>query len=179
MPVPEKRSSDELLQPGGLARATDEIERAPERIAVVVETLTDAQLRYKPNPKKWSALEILAHLADVELIYGFRLRQIIAQPGSTLTPIDQDAWANALDYPSARVSEILERYRCVRRANVALLHRLTTADLSKAAFHPEYGGGFTLADLITFMRQHDPNHLSQIERLREQSTKQPGAEPVP
>ncbi|HKD91296.1 MAG TPA: DinB family protein [Terriglobales bacterium] len=179
MAVPQKPSSDELLQPGELARAIDEIERAPEQIAAVVATLTDAQLRYKPNPKKWSALEILAHLADVELIYGFRLRQIIAQPGSTITPIDQDAWANALDYRSACVSEILEPYRCVRRANVALLHRLTTTDLGKAAFHPERDGDFTLADLIAFMRQHDPNHLRQIERLREQSATQSRAEQAP
>ena len=179
MAVPEKGSTNELLQPGELVRATDEIERAPEQIAAMVETLSDAQLRYKPNPKKWSALEILAHLADIELVYGVRLRQIIAQPGSTITPIDQDAWANALDYRSACVSEILEPYRCVRRANVALLHRLTTTDLGKAAFHPERDGDFTLADLIAFMRQHDPNHLRQIERLREQSATQSRAEQAP
>src|SRR5215472_390957 len=176
MAVPEKGSTNELLQPGELARATDEIEHAPEQIAAMVETLSDAQLRYKPNPKKWSALEILAHLADIELVYGVRLRQIIAQPGSTIAPIDQDIWANALDYASSRVPELLERYRCVRRANVALLKRLTTADLGKAAFHPEYEGDFTLADLIVFMRRHDPNHLRQIERLREQSINNPGAE---
>jgi uncharacterized damage-inducible protein DinB len=170
MAVPEKGFSQELFEPGELARAIDEIARGPEPVIAAVTELSDAQLRFKPNPKKWSALQILAHLADVELIYGFRLRQILAQPGSTLTPIDQDAWANTLDYEEAKVPDLVDRYRSLRCANVALLRRLTVKDLGKAAFHPEYDGDFTLADLITFMRRHDPNHLKQIERLKQQAS---------
>lgn len=169
MPVPEKAPAQDLFAAGELNRAIDEIERGPESVIAAVKALPEAKLYFKPNSKKWSALEIMAHLADVELVYGFRLRQIIAQPGSTLAPIDQDAWANSLDYQAANLDDLIERYRCVRRANVALLRRLTIGDLKKAAFHPEYEGDFTLADLITFMRRHDPNHLRQIERLKEQA----------
>lgn len=169
MAVPEKGLSNELFQPGELKLAVDEIERGADAVTAAVKALSESQLRFKLNPKRWSALEIMAHLADIELVYGFRMRQIIAQPGSTLAPIDQDAWANTLDYQAAQLPDLIERYRCVRRANIALLRRLTIADLQKAAFHPEYEGDFTLADLITFMRQHDPNHLRQIERLKQQA----------
>ncbi|MBV8207404.1 MAG: DinB family protein [Acidobacteria bacterium] len=169
MAVPEKGLSADLYEPGGLARAVDEIANAPAAIVAAASGLTDAELRYKPSPEKWSALEILAHLADIELVYGFRLRQIIAQPYSTLAPVDQDAWSRTLGYGSAAVSELMERYVCLRRANVALLRRLTSADLRQSAFHPEYDDSFTLADLVTFMRRHDPNHLAQIERLKQQA----------
>jgi hypothetical protein len=168
MQVPEKVFSNALNNAAELARALDEIEHGPEPVIAAVSALSESQLRFKPDPKKWSALEILAHLADIEIVYGFRLRQILAQPGSTLTPIDQDAWAARLDYSSANPCDLIERYRCLRRANLALLRKLTVADLAKAAFHPEYDGDFSLADLVTFMRGHDANHLRQIERLKQQ-----------
>src|SRR5205823_11527081 len=131
-----------------LARAIDEIERNPKAVIAAVQDLAAAVLRYKPNPQKWCVLEIVAHLADVELVYGFRLRQIMAQPGSAITPIDQDEWARALNYTDAFVPELIERYLINRRANVRLLRRLQIADLTKAAYHPEYDGDFSLADLL-------------------------------
>jgi DinB superfamily len=172
MPVPERMSPGVVWDAAELARAVDEIERNPEAVVAAVQGLDASVLRYKPNPQKWCILEILAHLADVELTYGFRMRQIIAQPGSTITPIDQDEWARALNYMDSTVAELLERYRVNRRTNVRLLRRLQVADLAKAAYHPEYERDFSLADLLKFMRGHDPNHLHQIERLKAQAKTQ-------
>jgi len=172
MPVPERMSPGVVWDAAELARAVDEIERNPEAVIAAVQDLDASVLRYKPNPQKWCVLEIMAHLADVELVYGFRLRQIIAQPGSIITPIDQDEWARALNYTNASVPELIELYRVNRRANVRLLRELTVADLTKAAYHPEYEGDFSLADLLKFMRGHDPNHLRQIERLKAQAKAQ-------
>jgi hypothetical protein len=165
MPLPERQGAAVQWDAVELARAVDEIERNPEKVIALVQSLDDATLRHKSDPKKWCALEIMAHLADVELVYGYRLRQIYAQPGSTIAPIDQDGWARQLGYMQQSAPELIERYRTNRRANVRLLRRLTVADLKKSAWHPEYNEHFTLADLLTFMRRHDPNHLGQIERL--------------
>jgi hypothetical protein len=172
MPVPERMSPDVISDSAELAHAVDEIERNPGTVIAAVQGLDDATLRYKPNPQKWCILEILAHLADVELVYGYRLRQIIAQPGSTIAPIDQDEWARSLYYLDSSVPELIERYRVNRRANVRLLRRLKAEDLNNAAYHPEYDGDFSLADLLKFMRGHDPNHLRQIERLKAQAKTQ-------
>jgi uncharacterized damage-inducible protein DinB len=172
MPVPERTSPGIVWDAAELARAIEEIERNPDAVIAAVQNLDDRTLRYKPNPQKWCILEILAHLADVELVYGYRLRQIIAQAGSTIAPIDQDEWARALNYMDSQVPELIERYRVNRRANLRLLRRLTVADLNKAAYHPEYDGDFSLADLLKFMRGHDPNHLRQIERLKAQAKTQ-------
>ena len=169
MAVPEKKLSGDLANPAVLAAALEQIERGPETIAAAISGASPRALRFKPSPQKWCALEILAHLADVELVYGFRLRQIVAQPGSTITPIDQDAWAARLSYMEAEPAVLLERLRVNRRANISLLRKLNAADLGKSAFHPEYQGDFTLADLLAFMRAHDPNHLKQIQRLLEQA----------
>src|SRR5215470_14324655 len=92
-----------------LTRAVDEIEHNPDAVIAAVQALDEHTLRYKPSPNKWSALEIMAHLADVELVYGFRLRQIYAQPGSTIAPIDQDGWSRVLWYTEQSVPELIER----------------------------------------------------------------------
>jgi hypothetical protein len=164
MPLPERQIPDVKWDAAELARAVDEIERNPDAVIAVVQSLDEQALRYKPAPDKWSALEIMAHLADVEIIYGFRLRQIFVQPGSTIAPVDQDGWAEKLGYLEQSLPELIERYRVNRRANVRLLRRLTVEDLDKSAWHPEYNDNFRLADLLKFMRGHDPNHLGQIQQ---------------
>ena len=68
-------------------------EKSPKEIALAVSGLPDQVLRYKPSPEKWCVLEVLGHLADVEIIYGHRLRQMLADAKPVIAPIDQDAWA--------------------------------------------------------------------------------------
>ncbi len=142
------------------------LERNPDRIAAAVADLDDATLRHKPAPDKWCILEILAHLADVEIIYGYRLRQAIADKEPTFAPIDQDDWARNLGYTQVQPSECLAVYQTNRRANLRLLRRLKTEHLGKGGFHPELSRKFTLAELVERMAKHDPNHLEQIERLK-------------
>jgi uncharacterized damage-inducible protein DinB len=165
MPLPERETPAIHWDEAELARAVDEIERNPEKVIAFVRSLDDATLRHRAHLNKWCALEIMAHLADVELIYGFRMRQIYVQPGATIAPVDQDGWARSLHYLQQNVPELIERYRVNRRANVQLLRRLTLDDLKRSAWHPEYDDEFSLADLLKFMRGHDLNHLAQIQRL--------------
>ena len=170
--LPERQTPDVHWDAAELQRAIDEIERNPEKVIAFVQSLDPATLRHRSDPKKWCALEIMAHLADIELVYGFRMRQIYVQPGSTLAPIDQEAWARSLHYLEQSVPELLERYRVNRCANVHLLRKLTLEDLKKSAWHPEYNDDFSLADLLKFMRGHDLNHLAQIERLAQHARAQ-------
>src|SRR3970282_1922250 len=69
---------------------------APAKLARAVRGLRPAQLRRRPRPGKWSVQEIVAHLADTELVYGFRLRMMLAQSGCPLQAYDQDQWAETL-----------------------------------------------------------------------------------
>lgn len=145
----------------------DAIERGPALVASAATGVDDRMLRFKPAPDKWCILEILGHLADIEVLYGYRMRQMLADREPTIAPIDQDDWARNLGYMEGAPSEFLAAYQAARRANIRLLRRLEATDLAKGAFHPEKGRKVTLEELIGMMVIHDPNHAKQVERLKE------------
>jgi len=152
-----------------LREKIDAIERGPALVVAAAEGADDRTLRYKPAPDKWCILEILGHLADIEVLYGYRMRQMLADREPTLAPIDQDDWARNLGYLEGTPSDFLAAYQAARRANLRLLRRLEATHLAKVAFHPEKGRKVTLEELIGMMVIHDPNHAGQIERLKQQA----------
>lgn len=149
------------------------IERGPHEMALAVEGANDATLHYKPAPDKWSILEVLGHLADAEIVYGYRIRQVIADKQPTFAPIDQDDWARHLDYASASPSELLALYAASRRGNLRVLNLVSPDQLERGGYHPELGRQVTLAEWIDRVRRHDANHLAQIERLKREASGSP------
>jgi hypothetical protein len=144
----------------------DSAEKSPREIAAAVSGLSDRVLHYKPSPEKWCVLEILGHLADVEIIYGYRLRQMLADTKPVIAPLDQDAWARNLNYLDSPPSELVAFYGFARHHNLRLVRSLNPSDLSKSAFHPEMEREVTVADLVERMGGHGFAHLQQIERLK-------------
>jgi hypothetical protein len=122
------------------------------------------KLRKKPAPGKWSAGEILAHLADCEIVTGWRLRQILAAPGTALQPFDQEAWAVAGHYEKRDPRKSLEQFRSTREGNLALLKSLTPAQWKQHGMHAERGVE-TIEHIVRLMAGHDINHLGQVERI--------------
>src|SRR5207244_13568129 len=78
----------------------DAAEKSPKQIAAAVSGLPDKTLRYKPAPDKWCILEILAHLADIEILYAHRIRQMLADKKMVIAPIEQYDWTRNLGYMS-------------------------------------------------------------------------------
>src|SRR5437899_9419797 len=144
----------------------DAAEKSPKQIAAAVSGLPDKTLQYKPSPDKWCIHEILAHLADAEIIYAYRVRQMLADKKPVIAPIDQDDWARNLGYMETPPAELIAVYGLNRHANLRLLQRLQPEDLEKSAFHPETKKDFTVAELIARMAMHGANHLAQIEKLK-------------
>ena len=100
----------------------DAAEKSPKEIAAAVSFLPEEVLRYKPSPDKWCVLEILGHLADIEIVYGYRLRQMLADQKPVIAPMDQDAWAGNLGYmeaPARRNSRVLWHCAPPQSENVA------------------------------------------------------------
>ena len=149
-----------------LKKHLEAAEKSPKEIAAAVSGVSEQILRYKPSPDKWCVLEILGHLADVEIIYGYRLRQMLADTKPVIAPLDQNAWASNLNYLDAPPSELVAFYGLARHHNLRLLRNLKTSDLSKSAFHPEIQLEVTVADLVERMGGHGAAHLQQIERLK-------------
>ena len=154
-----------------LKKHLEAAEKSPKEIAAAVSGLPPATLRYKPAPEKWSILEILGHLADIEIVYAYRLRQMLADEKPVIAPMDQDAWARNLGYMDTPAPELVALYGLNRHHNLRLLRRLKPADLEKSAFHPEHQKDVTVARLIEMMAGHGTNHLEQIERLKREAGK--------
>lgn len=155
-----------------LAKHIAEAEKSPKQIAAAVSGLTDKTLRYKPAPDKWCILEMLAHLADMEILYAYRMRQMLADKDPVIAPIDQDAWARNLGYLECSPPELVALYGLNRHATLRLLRRLKAGDLEKSARHPELNRPVTLAEYVGMMSRHGANHLAQIEKLKAQSHEQ-------
>jgi len=154
-----------------LKKHLDAAEKSPKEIAAAVSGLSPAVLRHRSDPAKWCILEILAHLADIEIVYGYRLRQMLADAKPVIAPMDQDAWATNLGYLDASVPELVALYGLNRHHNLRLLRRLKTGDLEKSAFHPEYQKEVTVARLLEQIAGHGLNHLAQIEKLKKEAGK--------
>jgi uncharacterized damage-inducible protein DinB len=141
-------------------------EKNPRQIAAAVSGLPDKVLRYKPAPEKWSILDVLGHIADIEIVYAYRLRQMLADSQPAIAPMDQNAWAQHLGYLETPAPELIAVYGLIRLHNLRLLRRLKPGDLEKGAFHPELERQFTVAELIERIAKHGASHLGQIEKLK-------------
>ena len=76
-----------------LKKHLDAAEKSPKEIAAAVSGLPDKNMRYKPSADKWCILEVLGHLADIEIVFAHRFRQMLADTKPVIAPMDQDAWA--------------------------------------------------------------------------------------
>ena len=123
-----------------------------------------AKLRKRPAPDKWSVAEIMAHLADSEIVTSFRLRQILGAPGAPIPAYDQEAWAKACRYEKRDARKALEEFRVLREANLALLKSLKPEQWQDHGMHSERGAE-TIERLVTLIAGHDLNHTQQIERI--------------
>lgn len=139
-----------------------EIRNTPSRLEGLVHSLSNDRLTASPAPGKWSARDILSHLADVEVAFGFRLRQALAEDHHVIQPFDQDGWAKT--YSNYDAHAALAAFRAFRLWNLALIDGLKPGDFARPVNHPERGE-MTLRTVIETMAGHDHNHLRQIESL--------------
>jgi uncharacterized damage-inducible protein DinB len=132
------------------------------RLHQLTTHLTDEQLNQAPAPGKWSIREILAHLADCELVFSFRLRQTLAEDHAIIQPFDQERWAQR--YAAYDVVAAFALFQAARNWNLRLLTTITEADRHRPTTHPERGT-MTFWTIIETMAGHDINHLQQLDRL--------------
>lgn len=139
--------------------------KAPEILAALIEGLSEEQLSHRPAPGKWSIREIVAHLADDELVGGYRMRLILSAPGTEVQAFDQDVWARTGRYSTLDINDSLALYRTLRFANLKLLQSLTEAEWDMFGVHAERGVE-SLRDIAMYFAGHDINHFQQIESIR-------------
>ena len=136
----------------------------PRAIERLVRGASRAALTRRPAPGKWSVAEIVAHLADDELVAAFRIRMILESPGIALQAMDQDVWAEKGRYSRRNLKTSLELFRALRKANLDLFKSLAAAEWKMAGVHEERGVE-TIQDIAEHYAGHDVNHLQQIRRI--------------
>lgn len=141
---------------------------AANLLADLIREVSDEDLRRAPEPDKWSITEILAHLADDEIVTCWRYRQMIESPGCTLAGFDQDAWAIMGRYTASNPADSLRLFQLLREANLRLLQGLTPAQWDCWGVHAERGR-ISVRDLARHMAGHDMNHIDQIRRILRRS----------
>ena len=145
-------------QPLAVQRATA---RKLERLIKGVST---AKLRKRPAPEKWSVSEIVAHLADSELVGAFRMRLILGTPGTPIVPYDQDQWLISGHYHKRDPRKSVEQFRVLREGNLALLKSLKPEQWKHYGMHAERGRE-SIDKIVRMFAGHDINHLRQIEAI--------------
>ncbi len=151
---------------GGLP-PNEVITDTPKRIAELLARLGPAGLERSYAPGKWTAREIVCHLADTEIAFAFRLRQTVSEPHHIIQPFDQDAWAK--NYRSIPASAAAATFSAIRNWNLAFMEAVGPEARSKPVTHPERGD-MTFQTILETMAGHDRNHLRQLETIAAQST---------
>jgi len=146
-------------------------QETPKKLQRLIKPLGKAQLTRQPEPGKWSIAQILAHLADAEIVGSFRMRLIIGSNGTPIQAFDQDAWADVFAYSRSDPKQSLETFRSLRENNLRMLKALPKELWENYGMHSERGKE-TITHMVRMFAGHDLNHLAQIEKIARGGNKQ-------
>jgi len=138
------------------------LRETPSAVASLLQAIGADCAGKPPAPGKWCAAEIVAHLADCEIAFGFRLRQTLAEDNHTIQPFDQDKWAAT--YAGVDAGQALAAFTAVRNWNLRLIAQALPTQANRPAVHPERGP-MTFQTIVETMAGHDLNHLGQLARI--------------
>jgi hypothetical protein len=136
----------------------------PKKLERLLKGVPGSKLRKRPEQGKWSAAEVIAHLADTELVGGYRMRLILGAHGTPIQAFNQDDWVVAGHYDKRDPRKSFEQFRAIREANLILLKSLTPEQWKHHGVHAERGVE-TVETIARMFAGHDVNHLKQIDKI--------------
>ncbi len=136
------------------------IAETPHRLFSVFDKLSAEELDQSPAPNKWSLREIMCHLADCELVWGWRLRYAYEKDCAELQPFEQDPWAKM--YSNYTYAQARATFAALRAWNIAFVSGLSDSEREKPYLHPVRGME-KLWNLVEIMAGHDLHHLKSLE----------------
>lgn len=143
----------------------ERLRRGTELVAFSLTGAAGSELDYVREPGKWSIRQIVAHLADSEMVAGMRLRRIIAEENPKIEAYNENAWATNLHYTRRETSQALETFRRIRGENYDLLKDLPAPTFDREGVHSERGA-MSLKFLLQLIAEHAENHAAQIRTRR-------------
>jgi hypothetical protein len=141
------------------------LEQTPIIIEKIVWAASDEQLHWKPAADRWSISEVLAHLADVEVV-GFRdrIQQMLEKNNPQLEPYDQNAAYASGRYSAAKARENLKKFCHERDRSLSSLRYVSPGILARPGQHAKIGP-ITIGQLMNEWAFHDLGHIRQIAEL--------------
>jgi hypothetical protein len=156
-----------LLQALGSREPLAVMAETPDALRRAVAELSREQDGTPERPGKWSVRQVVQHLADSELVGGFRFRMILAHDAPELPAYDQDLWADRLRYQDSELATALEDFAMLRALNLRVLRRATPEDLKNRVMRHAERGDEPLGYMLRLYAGHDLVHLAQIRRIRQ------------
>jgi uncharacterized damage-inducible protein DinB len=141
------------------------MKQGPGKFERAVAGLSAARMRKRPARGKWSIIEILGHLNDTEVVYGYRIRLSLSQSGATILGYDQAKWTEELRHRRANAKRLLTRIRVLRESNLETVQRLPRTAWKRYGRHSERGNE-SVRRVLELVAGHDLNHLDQIKAIR-------------
>ncbi len=136
-----------------------------------LEGFPEESLSDRPLPGKWSAREIIHHLADSEMASALRLRQLLDQDNPVIQGYDQDTRAIRLKYNERDIAPAFDALRGARATTTQLLALMSEDDWQREGTHTE-SGRYTAEDWLKIYAAHAHGHADQIRRLKDAITGQ-------
>jgi hypothetical protein len=133
------------------------LETTPARLRSLITSATPAQLTWTSSPTRWTITQIIAHLADAEIVAAWRYRTVLEKDDVRIQAYDQNVWASSFGYEQVPPAESL-----------GLLSAVDPSRLQHKGLHSERGEE-SITRIMEMYAGHDLNHLAQIERLLEES----------
>lgn len=144
----------------------DEYLAGPDLLRGAIAGWTAEQLTATPVPGKWSARQVICHVADFEPVYADRMKRVIAENEPTFFGGDPDVFAARLGYAQRNLANELELIEAVRRQMGDILRTLSPADFDRVGNH-SVDGPLSLATLLERITKHIPHHVAFIEEKRQ------------
>lgn len=137
-----------------------------DEVVAALDGFAAEALTAHPIEGKWSAAEIVHHLADSETTSGLRLRRLLVEDHPLIQGYDQDNYATNLHYNRRDIAPSLKAFRYARATTAQLFDFMTDADWQREGTHSE-SGSYSAEDWLKIYAAHAHNHAAQIRRLKE------------
>jgi hypothetical protein len=132
------------------------------RYRAIAGSWAPAQFELSYGPGKWTARQLLIHLAQTELALGTRARMALATPNYVAQNFDQDAWVGFERGLSGR--DALDVFLALVAMNRSLFESLSPAERATPLAHPEYGA-LSVDWILHQIAGHEIHHLAQLEAI--------------
>lgn len=141
----------------------ERLQATPSNLVSLISTAPAAALTRVPMRGEWSAATVMAHLADAEIVYGVRIRHMLADDKPSLAGYDEKAWVDRFAPSEPDAAASLTRFRVLRESLLRILSTVEEAEWDRVGHHEE-AGEMSVREMVERVADHDRNHLDQIRR---------------